>query len=85
MPSACGMEVYSEPTSMVTRYSSSCRYPMSWIMLRKCLVSLIYEGVLVTRGFRTLSIVDEMRSVGESIPDTIGLPGLFVLCIFGSR
>ena len=28
---------------------------------------------------------DDSLSVGESQPDMIGLPGLFGLCIFGSR
>ena len=37
----------------------------------------------MTRGRRWWSIYSEMRSVGALHEDTIGLPGMFGLCILG--
>ena len=44
------------------------------IVLRKCVVSFMYEGINGTSGLRTLSMKMESFSVGESHPEMIGLP-----------
>ena len=49
-------------------------------MLRKCVVSLMKEGNLKTRGLRILLTYSEMRSVGWPLAETIGLPG--GVCLF---
>ena len=56
----------------------------SSIVLRKAVVSLIYEGIVVVRGCRKWSTKAESLSVGESQPDMMGRPGVPVLCILGS-
>ena len=75
-PSSCGMLVYRDETSNV---------PMMavlgiWLLIpsslrRKSGVSWMYDGALDTRGSRKLSINKEMHSVGEPLPETMGLPG----------
>ena len=54
------------------------------IVWRKAVVSLMYEGIVVVRGWRKWSTKAESLSVGESQPDMMGRPGVPVLCILGS-
>ena len=52
---------------------------------RKWLVSWIWEGRDLTKGWRWASMYAETRSVGESYDETMGRPGLPGLCILGRR
>ena len=48
-------------------------------------MSLMYDGRLIMRGLRWMSVNVESLSVGESQPEIMGRPGLLGLCILGSR
>lgn len=65
--------------------SSSCKEPISVSLDRKCLVSLMWLGSLETNGRRILSTVCEILSVGESMPETMGRPGVPGLWILGNK
>ena len=81
------MFVYSEQTSRVTREALDGMSFKSPSFLRKSLVSCMYNFEVRTIGDKKWSTNAEMRSVGPSFADTIGLPctGNTFLCIFGSR
>ena len=83
MPSECGILVYNEVTSRVTRIESAGKLLRVLSLLRKWLVSLMYDGSLVTKGLRLSLTNSEMRSVGCPLAEMIGLPGggLCFLCI----
>ena len=51
----------------------------------KCLVSRTWLGRCFNIGLNILSRQSDILSVGELMPDTIGLPGFPSLCIFGKR
>ena len=53
-------------------YGSSPIYSNS---IRKCVVSLVYPGIVGCRGLRMWSTYPDIDSVRLPIPDTIGLPG----------
>lgn len=57
------------------------------MMCRKCPLSLMYEGINGTSGLMKWSTNCEIRSVGHSFADTIGLPGggILHLCILGRK
>ena len=55
------------------------------MMLRNCFVSLMKLGIFCRAGLSTLSMSADILSVGESMPETIGRPGLPGLCILGRR
>ena len=75
VPSMCGMLVYREETSKVTSNVLSGRLPNVESLLRKWVVSLMYEGSWQTNGLRMSLTYWEMSSVGWPLVDTIGLPG----------
>ena len=52
IPSAWGMLVYSEETSKVTRRQPSGNGGNCPSLFRKSVVSRMYDGILVTRGFK---------------------------------
>ena len=49
------------------------------------MVSRTKLGRVCTNGLRTLSTNAEIFSVGDPTAEMIGRPGLFLLCILGSR
>ena len=81
IPSSCGMFVYRDDTSMLTKIASSgtLRVVISSI---NSLESLMYEGSLVTRGFNHPSKKFDIFSVTAFTLDTIGLIPIGFLCIF---
>ena len=83
MPSSWGILVYRDLTSMVTRRASGGKGGRERTIWRKCVVFLIYDGMVVVRGWRKWSTKAESLSVGESQPEMIGRPGVPSLWIFG--
>ena len=84
IPSSCGMLVYSEQTSsaaIVIALSGSCVFSIN---RTKSVVSLIYDSCFLAIGCKSESMKFEIRSVGPPLPETIGLPTGFALCIFVS-
>ena len=76
IPSSCGMFVYRDETSNVPMIAvRGIWFFISSSFRRKSGVSWMYDGTLGTRGLRKLSMNKEMRSVGELLPETMGLPG----------
>ena len=67
--------MYRDDTSRVTRRESLGSVEMESSLLRKCVVSLMYDGSLETSGFRMLLTYSEMCSVGWPLAETMGLPG----------
>ena len=63
------MLLYKDDTSRVTRRESLGSVEMESSLLRKCVVSLMYDG------FRMLLTYSEMCSVGWPLAETMGLPG----------
>ena len=51
MPSSCGMFVYRDVTSAVTKRALGGRGRSSLLRLRKCFVFLICDGRLLARGW----------------------------------
>ena len=85
-PSWFGIFVYRLGTSSVTSIQFGGSVPSDLSMYRKSEVSLMYDFMFFTFGCKKWSMNCEMRSVGQPLPETIGLPGGFVffLWIFGS-
>ena len=69
------MLVYRPSTSRLKRKDPFGTFPILEIFKRKSFVSLIYDGNLCDIGFKKKSTNDEIFSVGQPFPETIGLPG----------
>ena len=78
------MLVYSDLTSIVTRIALGGSGSSESVCLRKSVVSRMYDGKCRASGCNFSSTYMERFSVGESLPDTMGLSGVLSLCIFGS-
>ena len=75
MPSSCGIFVYREVTSAVTKMALGGRGGSFSLRLRKCFVSLTCDGRLLARGWMKWVTWAERWSVGPSYPETIGRGG----------
>ena len=76
IPSSCGMFVYSELTSAVTRYVSCERGGCVSMSCSRCLVSFRYVGNVSAMGWKIVVRYLEILSVGESTPLMMGRGGL---------
>ena len=86
MPSSWGMFVYREETSKVPMIAVlGIWFLMSSSLRRKSGVSCIYDEICGTRGLRKLSMNNDMCSVGDPLPETMGLPGLPALVNLGEQ
>ena len=74
---------YRDDTSRVTEKSFSGSCPRCSSLLRKCAVSVMNECVVCTKGLRWWSTNCEIRLKGWLLLETMGRPGLPVLCILG--
>ena len=83
MPSSCGMLVYKDLTSAVTKMALCGSGGRSWIRCKKCLVSRMYEGNSSASGWIKCVMYLDRLSVGPPQPETIGRNGDDGLCIFG--
>ena len=79
--------VYRLVTSAATNFKVDGTEPNFSISSKKWLVSLKYDFNLLIIGLMKKSATSDIRSVGQSLAETIGLPGGFAmfLCIFGSK
>ena len=75
LPSSVGMLVYRDVTSSVTNRVPGGILPSVDIFCRKSVVSLMYDFVVLTRGWRKWSTNCDILSVGQPFADRIGLPG----------
>ena len=75
MPSSCGMLVYSDVTSAVTKYAPAGIGGWVSMVWMKCFVPLRYEGCAWAIGLKTLVSSFLSLSVGESQPLMIGRNG----------
>ena len=78
-----GMDVKRETTSKDIMISSGSSLRSS-ILVRKALVLLIVWGDVLTRGWRIMARCLDSSYVGDPGRGTIGLRGMFFLCILGS-
>ena len=86
IPSLIGMLVLRDVTSVVTKMvCCGSGVSICWMVLRKCAVSLMYEGMSVTRGLRQWSMYLERLPVRQSQPEMIGQPGMSGLVSLGRR
>lgn len=83
-PSLCGIAVYNDDTSAVTRRLFFGAGLIVDSLFRKSVVSWRYEGMSLMSGLSISSTISEILAVGASMADTMGLPGFPGLCIFGS-
>ena len=72
MPSSCGMFVYRNVTSAVTKRALGGRGGSFSTRLKKCFVSLACDGRLLTRSWMKWVMQAERWSVGPSHPEIIG-------------
>ena len=79
------MLVYKEVTSSVTNRVPGGSGSNLLSLFKKSVVSRMNDGSEVAQGCRKQSTKREMFSVGAPFEDTIGLPGLPGLWIFGKR
>jgi len=75
MPSLCGMFVYKDLTSAVTRIALGGRGGKVEIICSRCLVSLMCEGNFSANGCMKWVMYLLKLSVGPSQPETIGRSG----------
>ena len=73
IPSSWGILVYRLVTSIETRIVFCWTFVLS-IKLMKSVVSLRYDFCALAIGWRMWSVNDDIRSVGPSQPEIIGLP-----------
>ena len=85
IPSWLGISVYSELTSSVTRNDPYGIGPSSFILVMKSCVSLIYDLVVGTYFLICASTNLLILAVGCVTELHMGLPGMLILCILGSR
>ena len=83
MPSSCGMFVYSDVTSAVTKIAFSGRGGRDSRSYRKCLLSRMYEGSISTRGCMRWVTLFKSLSVGLPHADTVGRSAMLELCTLG--
>ena len=84
MPSLCGILLYIETTSAMTRQAPYGRLGRLRVSERKCLVSLVNDGSAFMYGCRKWLTYDDMFSVEESLAETMGHRGQLGLCTFGN-
>ena len=75
MPSSCGMFVYREVKSAVTKRALGGRGGSFSMRLRKCFVSLTCDERLLARDWMKKVAQAERWSVGPSHPETMGQRG----------
>ena len=76
--------MYKEETSSVTSMLSFGKVAECWSNnCRKCVVSLMYEGMFLTCLIRWVSMKPDIFSVGHPLALKVGLPGTPFLCILG--
>ena len=73
--SLCGMFVYRDVTSAVTKRALGGRGGNCSMRLRKCFVSLMRDGKLLAKGWMKWVMSAERWLVGPSHSDTIGWRG----------
>ena len=76
------MFVYKGFTSKATENEFS-RTLKLFVLFIKSLVSLIYGGISLTKGWRWLSTKPEISEVRQLIELMAGLPGLIYFCFLG--
>ena len=83
-PSSFGMLVYNDRTSRVNKKQSfDSEAGTLSNSFKKCLVSLMWDLMMVVYGCRWKSTYSEILEVGLSMELTRGIPGWPFLCILG--
>ena len=80
----CGVLVYSDFTSNVTRYASLGISINASNLFIKSVVSFMYDFSDCTMGCKRKSTYLDIFDEGESMELTTGRPSLFFLWIFGN-